>query len=258
MSAGGYILHVPKDRRELLLDEAEHGSSFYRSKPFISEPVPRFDHSRRAPLAVFASFEDGHITHIADGKKGQSAGTGLVRLNLEDLKPLERHVGFNEILDGMSARVARHVKRRLKAGGLLPPKSLGAFVDRITDLDTTVNPRLARYSERRAQALRRLQPSARENLAYQKESLGLALEIAGISRDDLLAWTPTDDQTRSFLDGLPGAQAREDAMLLADFSTFPGFEAIGEATHYGSKVFESEQDPSKRLSYSPSLGQDLA
>lgn len=247
VSAGGYILHVPKDRRELLLDEAEHGSSFYRSKPFISEPVPRFDHSRRAPLAVFASFEDGHITHIADGKKGQSAGTGLVRLNLEDLKPLERHVGFNEILDGMSARVARHVKQRLKAGGLLPPKSLGAFVDRITDLDTTVNPRLARYSERRAQALRRLQPSARENLAYQKESLGLALEIAGISRDDLLAWTPTDDQTRSFLDGLPGAQVREDAMLLADFSTFPGFEAIGETTHYGSKVFESEQDPSKRL-----------
>jgi hypothetical protein len=247
VSAGGYILQVPKDRRKLLLDEAEHGGSFYRSKPYISEPVPRFDHSRRAPLAVFASFEDGFITHIADGRKGLSAGTGLVRLNLEDLQPLKRHVSFDEVLDGIGARVARHLKQRLTTGGLLPPKSLGAFVDRITELDTTVSPRLARYSERRAQALRRLEPIARENLAYQKESLGLALEIAGISRDDLLAWTPTDDQTRSFLDGLPGAQVREDAMLLADFSTLPGFKVTGGTTHYGSKVFVSEQDPSKRL-----------
>ncbi len=247
VAAGGYILPVPADRRDLLLYEAEHGGTFYRSKPFVSEPVPRFDHSRRAPLAVFASFEDGYITHIAEGRKGQSAGTGLVRLNLEDLEPLKRPVSFDEILAGIDIRVARHVRQRLETGGLLPPKSLGAFVDRITQLDETVSPRLARYSERRAQALRRLEPRARENLAYQKETLGLALEIAGMSRDDLLAWTPTDASQQSFLDGLPGAQVREDAMLLSDFSTVPGFEAMGETTHYGSKVFASEEDSSKRL-----------
>ena len=55
VAAGGYILQVPKDRRKVLLDEAEHGGSFYAPKPFVSEPVPRFGHSRRAPLAVFAS-----------------------------------------------------------------------------------------------------------------------------------------------------------------------------------------------------------
>src|SRR5690606_12624070 len=122
--------------------------SFYSPKPFVSEPVPRFDHSRRAPLAVFASFEDGFITHIADGRKGQSAGTGLVRLNLEDLQPLKRRVSFDEILSGTDTRVARHIKHRLEGGGLLPPKSLGAFVDRITELDSTVGPRLARFSAR--------------------------------------------------------------------------------------------------------------
>jgi hypothetical protein len=247
VTAGGYILQVPKDRRELLLYEAKRGGSFYSSKPFVSEPVPRFDHSRRAPLAVFASFEDGFITHIADGRKGQSAGTGLVRLNLEDLQPLNHPVGFDEILSGTDARVTRYVKQRLEAGGLLPPKSLGAFVDRITELDSTIGPRLARFSARRAQALRRLEPRARENLAYQKEALGLALEIAGLPRDDLLAWQPTDVQQQSFLDGLPGAQVREDAMLLADFSAVPGFEPIGEVTHYGSKVFSNEQNPSIRL-----------
>ena len=247
VAAGGYILQVPKHRRELLLDEMEHGESFYRTKPYVAEPVPTFDHSRRAPLAVFASFEDGAITHIADGRKGQSAGTGLVRLNLEDLQPLKRPVRFDEILSGTEKRVRHHLKGRLDQGGLLPPKSLGAFVDRITELDSNIGPRLARYSARRAMALRRLEPRARENLAYQKEALGLALEIAGLPKDDLLAWQPSDGEQQSFLDGLPGAQVREDAMLLSDFSTFPGFQPMDGVTHYGSKVFSSEQDPSVRL-----------
>ena len=247
VGAGGYILKVPEHRRDLLLDEAEHGESFYRATPYVSEPVPAFEHSCRAPLAVFASFEDGVITHIADGRKGQSAGTGLVRLNLEDLQLLRRPVPVSEILSGTGKRVRHHLKRRLDQGGLLPPKSLGAFVDRITELDSSIGPRLARFSARRAIALRRLEPRVRENLAYQKEALGLALGIAGLPKDDVLAWQPSDGEQQSFLDGLPGAQVREDAMLLSDFSTFPGFQPMGEVTHYGTKVFSSEQDPSVRL-----------
>lgn len=247
VAAGGYILHVLEHRRELLLDEAEHGDSFYRSKPFVSEPVPSFGHSRRAPIAVFASFDDGFITHIADGRKGQSAGTYLVRLNLEDLQPLKRPVAFGEILSTTNKRVRHHLKRRLEQGGILPPKSLGAFVDRITELDSSIGPRLVRFSARRAQALRRLERRARENLAYQKETLGLALEIAGLPRDELLTWQPSDSEQQSFLDGLPGAQVREDAMLLSDFSTVPGFQPEGEVTHYGSKVFSSELEPKVRL-----------
>ena len=247
VKAGVYILRVPDHRRKLLLEEAKHGGSPYRSTPFVSEPVPVFDHSRRAPLAVFASFKDGLITHIADGGKGQSAGTGLVRLKLEDLQPLMRPVLFEDVLSGTDRRVWHHLKRRLDEGGLLPLKSLRAFVDRITELDPTIGPRLARFSARRAQALRDLQPRARENLAYQKEALGLALEIADLPRDDLLSWQPSDGRQQSFLDGLPGAQVREDTMLLADFSAVPGFQPIREVTHYGSKVFSSEQDPSVRL-----------
>lgn len=247
VTAGGYILRVPEHRREVLLNEAEHGGSFYRTKPYVSEPVPTFDHSRRAPLAVFASFNGGYITHIADGRKGLSAGTGLVRLNLEDLQPLKRRISFDEILSETDMRVRHHLKRRLDDGGLLPPKSLGAFVDRITELDSSVSPRLIRYSARRVESLRRLEPRARENLAYQKETLGLALEIAGLARDGLTSWQPSDGDQQSFLDGLPGAQVREDAMLLSDFSTVPGFQPIREVTHYGSKVFSSEQNPSVRL-----------
>ena len=239
--ASGYILHVPKHRRALLLNENKNGESYYSSKPYVSEPVTSFAHSRSTSLIVFASFKNGYITHIADGRKGQSAGTQLVRLNLEDLHALNRPIAFGEIASEADRRVRHHLELRLKQGGILAPKSLGAFVDRITELDPSIAPRLTRYSARRAEALRRLEPRARENLAYQKEALGLALEISGLPRDELLTWQQSDDEQQSFLDGLPGARVREDAMLLSDFSTIPGFQAVGEVTHYGSKVFSSEK-----------------
>lgn len=247
IAAAGYVLKVPSERREVLLNEAENGGSFYRSTPFVAEPVPNFDHSRRAPLVVFASFDDGKITHIADGKRGASAGTGLARLNMQDLKPLARPIPFEELKSGVPKRVQAHLERVLSGGGILPPKTLGAFVDRIVELDASVGGRLARFSERRREALRRFEPRAKENLALQKETLGIALEISGISRDELLAWQPAESSQQSFLDGLPGAQVREDAMLLADFSTMPGFETISEVTHYGSKVFAKAEDPAVQL-----------
>lgn len=247
IAAAGYILRVPPNRRELLLAEAEGGDSFYSSKPFVAEPVPKFDHSRRAPLVVFASFENGKITHIANGRRGVSAGTGLARLNMQDVQPLARPVRFRELESGVSVRVRRHLKRVLTNGGLLPPKTLGALVDRIVELDSSIAGKLARFSERRRNAIRNLRPRAAENLALQKESLGIALEICGIPRDALLEWQAPATSQQSFLDGLSGAQVREDVMLLKDFSTIPGFDLGGEVTHYGSKVFEDPRNPSVRL-----------
>ena len=248
IKAAGYVLNVPPHRRELLLEEAEHGGgSYYRSAPHVAEPVPTFQHSRRAPLVVFASFEDGKVTHIADGKKGALAGTGLSRLNMQDLKPLARPIGCDELHSGVPKRLQTHLKRVLTGGGILPPKTLGAFVDRIVELDASVGGQLARNSKRRREALRRFELRAKENLAFQKETLGIALEISGISRDELLEWQLVGGSQQSFLDGLPGAQVREDAMLLADFWTVPGFGAIDEVTHYGSKVFQNTENPSVRL-----------
>ena len=248
IAAAGYVLRVPPARRDLLLAEAaDSGDPYYSSKPNIAEPVPRFDHSRRAPLVVFASFENGKITHIADGKRGVSAGTGLARLNMQDVQELARPITFRELETGVSSRVRTHLKRVLKNGGLIPPKTLGALVNRIIELDSSIAGKLARFLESRWNVIRNLKPRAAENLALQKESLGIALEICGISRDTLLDWQSPATSQQSFLDGLPGAQVREDVMLLKDFSTIPGFDLGGEVTHYGSKVFEDPRNPSIRL-----------
>lgn len=247
VAAAGYVLKVPPNRRQILLAEASKGGGYYRTSPFLAEPVPRFEHSGRAPLIVFASFEDGKISHIAEGRKGIAAGTGLDRLSIQDLQSLGRPIGFEELETGVAARVRRYLSRTLTSGGLMPPATLGAFVDRLVELDPSVAGRLARFSARRREALKALGPRERENLAFQKETLGIALEISGISRDELLEWQPSGGAQHSFLDGLPGAHVREDVMLLADFSTLPGFEALGEATNVGSKVFEKPGNPSIRL-----------
>jgi hypothetical protein len=60
-AAAGYVLKVPTDRRELLLDEAEFVLSLHT---FVAEPVSNFEHSRRAPLIVFASFEDVYADKV--------------------------------------------------------------------------------------------------------------------------------------------------------------------------------------------------
>jgi hypothetical protein len=244
ITAAAYILKIPENRREILLNPPNMPLS--RRVATVAEPVPSFEHSRRAPLIVFGCFDDDAITHIADGRRGASAGTGLVRLNMWSLQSLPRPIQFRELLDRAPARVRQHLGRTLAAGGKLPPKSRGAVVDAIIDLQPDLSDRLTRFSDRREALLRLLTASARTNLAFQKETLAAALEIAQMGTESLLTWAPDSIQPRSFLDGIPGAYVREDAAIIADFSNIPGFEAIKNQP-FAAKVFQNPQNPSIRL-----------
>jgi hypothetical protein len=246
ISAAAYILRVPENRREILLRD-QGGRGFYGDEePPAGEPVPRFDHSRRAPLVVLACFEDDAITHIADGRKGNSAGRGLVVLNMRAIEPLERPVLFTELRGLVPVRIRTHLNRILFSGGKLPPKSLGAVIDAMLSLQPDLAPRLARFSERRSAMISRLTPAARINLSFQKETLATALSIAGLETEQLLAWSPETPAPRSFLEGLPQAYVREDAAIISDFAALPGFDAIGSLP-FAAKVFEKTSFPPVRL-----------
>jgi hypothetical protein len=152
----------------------------------------------------------------------------------------------------------------LESGGKLPPKSLGAMVDILLEFEPGLSARLARFSARRATGLAALTPNSRTNLAIQKETLSVALQIADIGTEDILMWSPTDSVPRSFLDGLPGARVREDAMLLADFVDVPGFEAI-RSHHFAVREFQNAVYPdihltvimANRLALEEQTGADL-
>lgn len=235
ITAAGYVLKVTENRREILL-QAE----------YASEPVGKFDHGFRAPLVVLACFADDAITHIADGRKGVSAGTGLVRLNLDSLERLERPITFAELLDHAPNRIRRYLRRVVDAGGKLPPKTFVAVVNTLLEMLPSLAARLERFSGRRDEIVARLTERARMNLAVQKETLATALQISGIGSNQITAWYPASGQALSFLDGLPQAQVREDAAVISDYSSIPGFESIRNLP-FAARVFQNESDPSIRL-----------
>ena len=230
---GGYILRVAPERRDTLLAYATPDQS-------VGEPVPAFDLSARAPLLVFACFEPGAITHLAAGRKGIASGTKMVRLNMLDLQELAVPITHERLLAALAPRVRAAVGRRLRGGGLLAPASLQAVVSAVETLAPDATEKLARFSAERVDAMARLSDRARDALAQQKESVGLALKIAGLDLRQLLAWSPPSHGTvASFLDGLPEARVREDAMVAHDLDQVPGFEVI-KSYQFAARVFAKD------------------
>jgi hypothetical protein len=180
-SASAYILRVRPERRGILLG-SEAG---WFGGPKASEPVPIFDHSRRAPLVVLASFEEGLLTHVGDARKGGSAGTELVRLNMTSLEELARPIPFEEVVSRVPARLRTPLRRALVNGGLLAPKTLSAVVEILREMDPVLGEKLSRMSASRRELLAALGEREKENLALQKETLAAALEIAGVGTTEI-------------------------------------------------------------------------
>jgi hypothetical protein len=165
---------------------------------------------------------------------------------MRSIGTLAHPLRFRELLKRSPVRTRMHIERILSTGGKLPPKSLQTLVDLLLGLQPDLAARLGRFSKRRAELISRMSAPARNNLAIQKETLATALTISGFGTEDLLSWSPETSETHSFLDGLPQAYVREDAAVIADLSTLPGFSAIREFS-FAAKVFRNVADPGVRL-----------
>lgn len=201
--------------------------------------MPAFSLSRRAPLLVVAAFSPGMITHLANGRKGVASGTRLVRLNLLDIEELSVPIPFDRLVETLPKGAQGPVRKRLTDGGLLPPRSFQSLIKALQQLAPDCSERLARFSATRESILADLTETARTALAQQKESVGLALKLAGFDTRELLSWQPDPAGAKSFLDGLPGARVREDAMVVHDLGHVPGFEVIRDYP-YAAKLYEAE------------------
>ena len=236
--AGGYVLIVSPTRRDDLLESVEEYEGF-------AEAVPEFVHSNNAALVCFVSFNRGLITHIAKGRRGRRAATGLQRLNVEGLVELDQPLSISAIEEAASPRVAKPLSNRLNDGGMLPPASFTELVEIVSAQSPEAARLLARYSEARLRRIASLSPEIRDALAEQKDAVATALNIAGIDRAPLADWSPPsdDEPPTSYLDGLEGTRGLEDLMVISDLQRMPGFEQIRDFVN-GSIVFE---DDSTRL-----------
>jgi hypothetical protein len=235
--ANGFAVLLTKDRMSTLLECVAEERAF-------AEPVADFQHSRTAPLVCFV-ISAGKLTHIGLGRRGVRAGTGLSRLNIDRAEELPKPLSIRTLLNRLPKRNAASVRKRFQSGGLLTEKGFSAVVETIRQLAPQASTLLDRFSEARKDRIRRMSDKARKNLAQQKEAVLMALSIAGLSRDPVQEWTPSDETPVSFLDGLPSVRLREDPMVINDLQNLPGFEVI-KTYPYGAAVFESEET-SERL-----------
>jgi len=230
--ANGFIVFLSKDRMTTFLECVAEECTF-------AEPVADFQHSRTTPLVCFV-VSAGKLTHIGLGRRGVRAGTGLSRLNIERTEALPEPLSVRKLLNRLPKRNAASVRKRFQSGGLLTEKGFSAVVETIRQIAPQASTLLGRFSEARTGRIRRLSAKARDNLAQQKEALLTALSIAGLSRDPVQEWSPSDETPVSFLDGLPSVRLREDPMVISDLQNLPGFEVI-RTYPYGAAVFESEK-----------------
>src|SRR5437879_5383490 len=137
-TAAGYALILPTPRRGTFREQIDEWDHF-------AEPVPDFEHSRRAPLVCFVSVSDGVITHIARGKRGNRAGTGLRRLNILDVRQLEPLVRIGDIVARVPGRLRASVRHRLTSGGVLSHTGFLAVVDAFREVSPTSRSLLDRF-----------------------------------------------------------------------------------------------------------------
>lgn len=229
--ASGIVAFLTQDRMTTFMECVAEERAF-------AEPVADFQHSRTAPLVCIVVSER-KLTHIGLGRRGARAGTGLRRLNIEKSEKLTQPISVKKLLKRLPKRYAPSVGKRFRSGGLLTEKGFAAVVEAIREIEPQASTLLDRFSEARARRIGRLSAKTRDNLAQQKEAVLTALAIAGVSRDSVQEWTPSDEVPVSFLDGLPSVRLREDPMVINDLQNLPGFDVIKTYT-YGAAVFESE------------------
>lgn len=254
--ASGYAAIFPNNRMTAFLNCIEEGQRF-------GEPVPDFQHSRNAPLVCFV-IGDGKIIHIALGRRGNKAGTGLRVLNFDKAEKLATPIAVHRIIDTLPIKNRALAKKRFESGGLLTEKGFAAVIEAIRKIAPHSSGLLDRYSSARAERIGRLSSRAREeSLAYQKEAVLTALSIADISRESLQEWVPANGTPISFLDGLPSARLREDQMVMNDLTKIPGLDLVSDGVHItGQAVFQSDTERltvvlANRLSLEEQTGTDL-
>jgi len=137
--AAGYILKLNSERQRALEENRYFANDF-------AEPVSEFKHSRNLPLVCFINNADGYTHYLAHAKRGQRAGTELRRLNLFDIKELDKIVNLTSFADRISKIHRTKILAKLSNGGLLTPKQFGALVDAIITSNTELGELLKKYS----------------------------------------------------------------------------------------------------------------
>lgn len=188
MSApAAFFLRIQPNRKATFEDALLDGSEF-------SESVRTFDHSATSPLVCLILTASEVITHIGFGhpvRGKDSAGTGLRKLRVDDIRALQTPILTSSVLAAMDSRVRRFAQSAIEDGGIVREKTFQNLIDTIRQLSAEAAAFLSAFASERRARIQSLTQNVREVLAAQKDTVAVALNIAGIDRDELLGWDPS-------------------------------------------------------------------
>lgn len=249
----GYILKLTSDRYRVF--------ESYGNRRF-AQPVPDFKHSRQKPLICFIINDSGEITHFGFGRKGINAGTGLIRLNINDIVKIGASIHLKEIVEQSGNRFRHNLEYQIKIGGLITPKSFLEFLRVFLLIYPKAKPILNKFSDERQIRIAKLNPQQKKSLAEQKDAVLTAMNIAGMDKHQIRGWDyPDNGKPTSFLDGLESVTLREDSMIINDLHNLPGFDLIKQ-TKFSSAIFKNNSSQltillANRMPLEELLGTDL-
>jgi hypothetical protein len=217
-SATGYVLRLRPERLLALAQQLEVSNRYVQ---------PVNDFNSKSPFLCFVLDDQGAVRYVAKAARGTSAGTGLRKLVLTAIEAVTTKPDLVELAASVPVRFRTQLSQRISEGGLLTFKQFDAIMHVIASGEGELRTLARTYPFLHNGRVEWLSQDVRRELAYQRDAVGLALLLAGIDRAPLLEWTLSDGQKpASFLDGLPQARLREDAMIVNDLWMLPGFKAF--------------------------------
>lgn len=179
-------------------------------------------------------FNDLNITHVGIIRKGQRVSTGQVRVNVTDVFELPEPLDMNKLVSAVDVKFQTYVEKAFSVGykKVAPNTSeqiLKAMLALFPKNDRDFQRLISKIKGRK---LPYTNPRI-EDAAVEKDALGIALDIFGVDRSDILRnWIPTENESGkfgdSFLTGLVEYTSYEDDIINRDLRTIPGMEFIVE------------------------------
>ncbi|NCO02582.1 MAG: hypothetical protein GW903_00135 [Alphaproteobacteria bacterium] len=186
------------------------------------------------------------ITHACIVKKGQRVATGQIRLQITDVIELP-NISYKALLDELPKRFQGIGKKAFSIGyKKVAPKTGQHLFKALLKLCPGKEREIHKLISKLDQDKIIPRTARNEDAAVEKDAFGLALDIFGADRKDVLRrWDAQDASLgQSFLSGLKEYSAYEDDIISHDLHTLPGWNSVSEVI---TGVVEFENSKGEKL-----------
>lgn len=254
----GFLVLFDEDRRSHFLKEIRGIASGFSDT--FSSP----DWGIKEWEVCFLSFNGRSLDYACLARRRKKVATAKYRVDFLDFVDLLA-LDLPEITSHLSSNLKPHwLRSSTGQGKRVPPTTWNELVRIVYGLRPNQAAEIDHLLQLRAGAERKIGGSSAEQVALERDALGVALDIFDSSSElrqgTLRGWAPSQTEPLPpFLNGLTGSRLTEEQMLAHDSKVFPGAKAV--PTQIGATFTIGERRLSvvylNRTSVEKSLGIDL-